>query len=60
MLNENTSIITLKKFFSTFFNFWNKKVQKITGQAITSKKASTKIVNAFLMITVYKYNLNDI
>ena len=35
-------------------------MQKITGQAIANKKASTKIVNAFLKITGYKYNLNDI
>ena len=35
-------------------------MQKITGQAITSKKASTKIVNAFLKIKIYKYNLIDI
>ena len=38
---------------------------RTSGQAITSKKASTKIVNAFLKIaflkiTGYKYNLNDI
>ena len=35
-------------------------MQKITGQAIANKKASTKIVNAFLKVTLYKYNLNNI
>lgn len=38
---------------------------RTSGQAITSKKASTKIVNAFLKINflkikIYKYNLIDI
>ena len=33
-------------------------MQKITGQAITSKKASTKIVNAFLKVKIYKYIIN--
>lgn len=33
---------------------------RTSGQAITSKKASTKIVNAFLKIKIYKYNLIDI
>ena len=32
-------------------------MQKITGQAIANKKASTKIVNAFLKNRLYKYNL---
>ena len=38
---------------------------RTSGQAITSKKASPKIVNAFLKINflkikIYKYNLIDI
>ena len=33
---------------------------RTSGQAIANKKASTKIVNAFLKIKIYKYNLIDI